>query len=317
MTLELDLITIGESLIELSADTKLADADTLTKYYGGDTLAVAVSALRMGSKVGYITKVGDDSFKDYLLESWQNEGLDISQTSVIKGYNGVYFVSRPKDDKKEFSYYRKRTAACSLNVNDIDKEYILHSKAIYSSGITQSLSINTREAVKEAFKIAKENNILTAYDPNYIDDIWPIEEAREALLEIIEYIDILFINLSKYDKEIITKSIDDTIKYFWEKGVKTVVIKSSKEQGYYLGQNGEIAFVEFYTTNNIKDTTCAGDAFNGAFIHEILNGAKALEAVKFAAVVAGLQSQNIGAIKSIPYKETVYHELKSKENYQD
>ena len=45
MSSDLDLITIGESLIELSADTKLADADTLTKYYGGDTLAVAVSAL--------------------------------------------------------------------------------------------------------------------------------------------------------------------------------------------------------------------------------------------------------------------------------
>ena len=310
MTSNLDLITIGESLIELSADTKLADADTLTKYYGGDTLAVAVSASRMGSNVGFITKVGDDYFKEYLLESWQNEGLDISKTSVAKGYNGVYFVSRPQNEQKEFSYYRKKTAACSLNINDIDKDYILHSKAVYSSGITQSLSINAKEVVKEVFKLAKENNILVAYDPNFMEDIWSVEEAQEALLEVIDFVDLLFLNTTKQGKELISKSINDAIKYFWEKGVKTVIIKSSKDQGYYLGCNGEVVFISFYVTNDLKDTTCAGDAFNGAVIHEILKGTPPVEAVKFASVVAGLQSQNIGAIKSIPYKETVYKVLK-------
>ncbi len=311
MTSELDLITIGESLIELSTDTKLAEADTLTKYYGGDTLATAVSACRMGSKVGYITKVGDDYFKDYLLESWQNEGLDISGTQVVKGYNGVYFVARPENETKQFSYYRKKTAACSLNVNDIDKDYILSSKAVYASGITQSLSINAKEVVKEIFKIAKENNIIVCYDPNFTEEIWSVEEAREALLEVIDYVDLLFINTTKQGKELITiESINGVIKYFWDKGVKTVVIKSSKEQGYYIGKDGEVVFVGFYVTNDLKDTTCAGDAFNGAFIHEILSGATPVEAAKFASVVAGLQSQNIGAIKSIPYKETVYKHLK-------
>ena len=310
MNTNLDLITIGESLIELSADTKLADADILTKYYGGDTLATAVAASRMGSKVGYITKVGNDYFKDYLLESWQNEGLDISQTSITTGYNGVYFVSRPENETKEFSYYRKKTAACSLNVNDINKDYILGSKAVYSSGVTQSLSINAKEVVKEIFKIAKENNILVAYDPNFMEDIWSVEEAKEALFEVIDYVDILFLNTTKQGKELITKSINDAIKYFWDKGVKTIIIKSSKEQGYYVGHNGEVVFINFYVTNDLKDTTCAGDTFNGAYIHEILQGATPIEAAKFAAVVAGLQSQNIGAIKSIPYKETVYKTIK-------
>lgn len=310
MNTNLDLITIGESLIELSADTKLADADYLAKYYGGDTLATAITALRMGSRVGYITKVGDDYFKDYLLESWQNEGLDISKVIVTKGYNGVYFVSRPDNAKKEFSYYRKKTAACTLNVNDIDKDYILKTKAVYSSGITQSLSLNTREVVKEIFKFAKENNILTAYDPNFMEDIWSVEEAHEALLEIIDYVDILFLNTTKEGKELITKTIDETIKYFWDKGVKTIIIKSSKEQGYYLGYNGEVVFVNFFVTNDLKDTTCAGDTFNGAYLHEILQGSTPIEAVKFASIVAGLQSQNVGAIKSIPYKETVYKVLK-------
>ena len=310
MNSDLDLITIGESLIELSADEKLADADIFSKYYGGDTLAVAVAAQRMGSKVGYITKVGDDYFKDYLLESWQNEGLDISRINVVSGYNGIYFVSRPENEQKEFSYYRKKTAACSLNVNDIDKGYILSSKAVYSSGITQSLSLNAREVVKEIFKIAKENNMLVAYDPNFMEEIWTAEEAQEALLEVIDYVDILFLDTTKNGKELITKSINETIKYFWDKGVNTVILKSTKEKGYYVGKNGEVVFINFYITNDIKDTTCAGDAFNGAYIHEILSGSSVVEATKIASVVAGLQSQKVGAIKSIPYKETVFRCIK-------
>ena len=33
---KLDIVAIGESLIELSSDTKLSCAECLYKYYGGD-----------------------------------------------------------------------------------------------------------------------------------------------------------------------------------------------------------------------------------------------------------------------------------------
>ena len=60
---KLDIIAIGECLIELSSNAKMSDAECLYKYYGGDTLAAAIAALRMGSKVGFISRVGNDAFK--------------------------------------------------------------------------------------------------------------------------------------------------------------------------------------------------------------------------------------------------------------
>ena len=51
---KLDIITLGEGLIEFSGDVSLSLAKSLDKYYGGDTLAAAVAARRLGSKVGYI-----------------------------------------------------------------------------------------------------------------------------------------------------------------------------------------------------------------------------------------------------------------------
>ena len=97
----LDIITVGEGLIELSSNKSLTYAQTLDKYYGGDTLCTAVAAQRLGSKVGYITRVGTDYFKEFLLDSWQLEGLDISQVKLVDGINGIYFVALPEDGEKE------------------------------------------------------------------------------------------------------------------------------------------------------------------------------------------------------------------------
>ena len=145
MSEKLDIIAIGESLIELSTNESLTTATTLDKYYGGDTLTTAISALRMGSKVGFITRVGMDCFKNYLLESWQDEGLDISQVKPVQGFNGLYMVSQGGDcTEKEFSVYRKKTAATNLSIDDISAEYIQNSSLVYATGATQSLSISAR-----------------------------------------------------------------------------------------------------------------------------------------------------------------------------
>ena len=306
MTDKLDIITIGESLIELSSDKSLAYSDTVDKYYGGDTLAAAIAALRLGSKVGYISRVGIDPFKDFLLDSWQAEGLDISQVKLVEGFNGLYFIARPEGEDKEFAYYRKKTAATNLSISDISEDYIKRASIVYASGITQSLSLSAKEAVKKAFKIAKENKIITAYDPNYSPKLWSKEDAKEGFEDIEENIDILFLNLRNDSQKLLEiSSIDKLIKYFWDKGISTIVVKSTSDSGYYTGYQGEVLFTPF-CESKIVDTTSAGDAFNGGFLHGIASGLTPFESVHIAAIVAGLQSQKIGAIKSIPFRKEVY-----------
>ncbi len=306
MSDKLDIVTIGESLIELSSDKSLEYAETLNKYYGGDTLCSAIAALRLGSKVGYITRVGNDHFKEYLLESWQVEGLDISQVKLVDGSNGIYFIATPQDSPKEYAFYRKKSAAQRLSTDDINPEYIKTASIVYSTGVTQALSLSAKEAVKKAFTTAKENNLITAYDPNYDHRLWDIEEAKEALDDVVDYLDILFLNL-KYDSEKVYEvdSPEKIIKYFWDKGVGTIVVKSINNKGYYVGFGGDIVFVEF-CCSEVVDSTGSGDAFNGAFMHGISSGMSAAEAARLGSIVAGLQCGGLGAIKSIPEKEQVY-----------
>lgn len=306
MDQKLDIITIGESLIELSTDQTISSAECLHKYYGGDALATAVAALRAGSNVGFITRVGNDSFKEFLLDSWQNEGLDISQVKLSNEPNGFYFIARPSIHEKEVVYYRKKIAPSRLSLEDISPEYIKNSKVIYASGVTQSLSISADEAVSHAFKIAKENGVTTAYDPNYFSQIVNQEDAREDFNHVIDNTDILFMS-AKHDTVNILEldSVENIIKKLWDMGVGIIVIKSSEKGGYYTGYNGNITFTEFYT-HDVVDTTCSGDVFNGAFLHAITHGFSPVEATKFASITAGLQAKEVGAIKPIPFKDQVY-----------
>ena len=303
---KLDIITIGESLIELSSDKSLAYAETLDKYYGGDTLCTAIAAQRLGSKSGYITRVGNDPFREYLMDSWQSEGLDISQVKLIDGFNGVYFIGHPEYEDKEFVYYRKKTAATKLSIDDISADYILSADVVYSTGVTQSLSLAAKEAVKKAFKVAYEHDMATAYDVNFDSRLWSVEDAKDAFEEIEPYIQILFLNLEHDVVKIFDiDSPDKCIKYFWDKGIKTVVVKSAKDKGYFVGFEGDIIFTKFYT-DEVVDSTGSGDAFNGAFLHGLNSGMTPFEAAKLASIDAGLQCHGMGAIKSTPYKEDVY-----------
>lgn len=306
MDKRLDIVAIGECLIELSSCMRLANTECLYKYYGGDALATAISALRLGSKTGFITKVGNDAFKEFLMDSWQAEGLDISQVKLANETNGFYFITRPEDSEKEIVYYRKKIAPSKLSIEDISEEYIAGARILYSSGTTMSLSISAEEAVLKAFEIAKKHNIMTAFDPNFSLLCTTKENARESFNKIISNVDILFMN-DKYDSTYILEleSAENIIKKLWDMGVSTVIIKSVMKGGYYTGYNSNIFFTDFYTKDTV-DTTCSGDAFNGGFMHALTHGCNHAEAVKLASIVAGLQAREIGAIKSIPYKDEVY-----------
>lgn len=310
---QFDLITIGESLVEFSTNQKLKDAECLHKYYGGDSLVVAVAAKRLKSNVGFITCIGDDPFKDFMISSWEKEGLDLKHVKVVNEKNGLYMVSRATGEEKEFMYYRKKIAPAKLSIEDIDEEYIKKAKIIYASGITQSLSINAREAVKKAFEIAKENGITTAYDPNYSSLIATKEDAKEYFEEIIPFTDILFMS-SKYDTKSIfdIESLENIVKYLTDSGIQTIIIKSSETKGYHLNYMGNSLFIPFYT-DHVVDTTSSGDAFNGAFLHAIANSYTPIEAANIASIDAGLQAQGIGAIKSVPYFDEVYKIYKEKD----
>ena len=301
---QVDIITIGECLLELSASETLSETYDFIKYFGGDALCSSVCASRLGSNVGFITKIGNDFFEKFLYKKLKDEKLDTLYVKTVNAINGVYFVGKDECFKNEVQFYRKKSAASYLSIDDINEDYFKEASVYYATGTTQALSVNAREAVSQGFLFAKKNSLICAYDPNFNRTLLSVADAKDAFDEIISDVDILFLNIDKDVKTIYNiESVDSVIKYFWDQGVQSVVIKSLVDSGYFIGYNNEILFVKFFAAT--KDAFGAGDAFNGAFLHAINKGFSYYEAGKFASIVAGLQAQKSGAIKSIPLKEEV------------
>ena len=308
---KIDIAIIGECLIELTSNGSLAESSTLNKYFGGDTVTTAVAVARMGGKASYITKVGNDGFSEFILSSLKKENIDTSLIKTNDEQNGMYIIANTQD-KKELLYYKRKTAATKLNIEDIPEDFIKQVKLLYSTGIVQSLSASSRELVRESFRIARENEVLTAYDPNFTSCFMSSEDTKDLLEEIVDYTDVIILSLKGDAVRLYgIDSIEQIIKHLWDRGVKTVVIKSHIDNGYYTGYNGNISFTEFYNTSKAIDVTASGDVFNGGFLYAITNGYQPHEATKFASVVSGLQTQNYGAIQSIPYLKTVMENIEA------
>ena len=306
----LDIVTIGEGLIELSSNTSIKHAQIFDKYYGGDSLCTAIAALRSGSEAGYITKLGNDNFCEYLLDAWDSEGLDISQIKLVQGQNGLYFVGK-KEGKSEFVFYRRKTAAMSLCIDDINFDYIKNAKCVYATGFVQSLSLSVREVVREIFKFAKENEICVAYDPNFSPKVSTQAEAREYFDEISNYVDIIFLN-TKADTQALfdTCSIDKVQKILSDKAICTSIIREHKK-GYHILSCGNYNYLE-YKKSTVIDSTGWEAAFNGCFLNYYLKGYQSLKCTQYANALCLLQIRDVGAIKSIPARvetEKLFNEI--------
>lgn len=306
----LDIITLGESLVEFSSLTSLKNTAAFDKYYGGDTLVTAVAALRSGSKVGYITKVGNDSFGEFMLDAWRSEGLDASQVRLSKGQNGVYFVGI-KDNMREYQYYRKKTAASTICIDDIDFDYIKKASLVYVTGFVQSLSLSANEVIQEVFKFARANNIITAYDPNCQKYNMDKEEAIENFNKISEFTDIILIESGDGKELFGIGSPTQIITRLSDLAIKTIVVKDLETGIHVYDSNDTINILPLDSKDveglddKITDATGVSNAFNGAFLSKILSGNSAHVAAKYANVLSLLQMQGVGAIKSIPQNEKV------------
>ena len=115
-----DLISIGECMIELFSEEPIEEADTFTRSLAGDSFNICVAAQRLDTSSGYITRLGDDPFAAYLLNTWNSLGIDTSQIKTVAGFNAVHFVALMPDGDREFVYYRGGSAPTTLEPGDLD-----------------------------------------------------------------------------------------------------------------------------------------------------------------------------------------------------
>lgn len=301
-----ELLAFGECMVELYADGPLGQANRFQRSYGGDTLNTLVAAARLGAATGYITKVGDDPFADYLLSSWQEEGIDTTHAQRVPGQNGLYFITLLEDADRDFTYYRTGSAASTFSSEDLPHDAIRRARIFHVSGISQAISPGCRAAVLAAARTASDAGVLVSYDPNFRARLWSQEDAREALEELLPYIDIAFPSAPEEAQALLGATEPESVaRYFHHGGVRYVGVKLGPDGCFISESNGSSTLVAPHMPERILDTTGAGDAFDGAFLYGLLRGLDANASAALAALVSGLSVAKRGAIPGLPTHQEV------------
>ena len=268
-----DIVSIGECFIEFfTYETLHAEAEW-ELVYSGDTFNVLAMANGLGTSCGYVTRVSDDPFGDYLLEEWRKRGIDTTHARQARAFNAVEFSSSVPAGEGSKVVYRKGAAASTMTPDDIDPAYISGAKILHVSGISQGISRSCRETVMKAVNIAHESGVLVSYDTNLRVNLWEsMAEARDAMDELLPSIDIITPSFPHEPAALIDRHTEpEVIDWFLERGVGTVALKCGAE-GAWVGTPREIVRIPGVAPRGLLHTSGAGDTFVGGLLHCIANG---------------------------------------------
>lgn len=302
-----EIVALGEPLVEFAAEQRgrLSTVRSFRRGWGGDTSNFAVAAARLGSSVGYITRLGDDEFGRSFLNLWRTEGVDASRVIIDpNGFTGVYFISLREDGGHDFTYYRAGSATTRLQPSDLDPAYFAGARVFHTSGISQGISESSRAAVESAIDLAKDRGALISYDVNFRPKLWAIPLARIAIEAAIARTDIVFLSTEDAGYLYGPTPAEGVVDRVLAGGPRLVVLKQGADGCLVASAEGERIPVPAWRVEAI-DTTGAGDAFSAGFVNAWLRGLPLERAGRFANAVGALTASGLGAVTPIPNQSEV------------
>ena len=303
----MDVVTFGETMVLFvpQSNGPLRFVSQFSKTIGGAESNVAIALARLGHKVSWLSRLGNDEFGLFIRNYIRGEGVDTSKVIIdSERPTAVFFKERRAFGDPKVYYYRKNSAASSLSPSDIKEEFIRKAKYLHITGITAALSESAREAVHSAITIAKENGVKIVFDPNIRLKLWNKEKAREELMKIAIRSDIVLPGLD--EGEILTgETVPEKIAAALLQGsCQTVVIKLGAK-GAYCATRSNSEYVPGYLVETIIDTAGAGDGFAAGFLSGQLRGLSLVDSVRLANRIGAFALSSEGDVEGYPNWEEI------------
>ena len=180
------------------------------------------------------------------------------------------------------------------------------------TGITPALGPNMVDACRDACKVAKAHGVRISCDLNYRGKLWSRQQAREAMTDLCQYVDVCISN-EEDAKDVFGIEAEATDIYAGEinrKGYKSVARQLADRFGYEkvaitlresrsASDNGWSAMLfdavgnEYHFSKkydlHIVDRVGGGDSFGGDLIYALLAGKGNQRAVEFAVAASALK----------------------------
>ncbi len=301
---KLDVVTYGEAMLLLVADKPglIESADLFHKRTAGAETNVAIGLARLGLKVGWASRLGDDSMGRYLRGRMMAEGIDCSRVfSDAQQKTGFMFKGMTTDGSDPpVEYHRKGSAASHMGVQDIDKEWLLSAGHLHATGVFAAISPSTLLASHQTMALMRDAGRSVSFDPNLRPSLWSSTEVmRQSINELAARADWVLPGLEE-GRLLTGESTPENIARFYRRlGAKLVVVKLGAQGAYFDGEGG-CGRVSAFPVARVVDTVGAGDGFAAGLISALLEGRSVLQALQRAVWVGACAVQVLGDSEGLP-----------------
>lgn len=258
---------------------------------GGKAANQAVSASRAGAKVTIITRIGKDRVGEKIIDNLEYNEVITSNVELIEGLENdcakIYIDHITKDNE----IIRTTNASDSFTPQMVEryKDVLLASKIILAQ-----LKI-PKSVTEKLINFCYENDKILILTPCRAHKLNINEANNKDLLDKITYITC---NEKECKKLFNTNSIEECVTMYPN---KLIVTLGSEGVMYHDGEN--IIKLPSITVTGIKDTTGAGDTFNGHLAYGILCKLPLDEAIERAQYAAAMKITSATAQQGMPFRQ--------------
>jgi sugar/nucleoside kinase (ribokinase family) len=233
---------------------------------GGSAANSIIALAQMGAKTHFDCRVSSDMTGQVFARDLHDSGVHsiLDSKPLPTGVTGKCLVFVTPDADRTMNTFLGVSA--ELDSDDIDKEAIKHSQAIYIEGYLASAD-NTRDAAIEARRIAETRKIMTSLtlsDPNMV------KFFRDSIQAMIgDGVDLLFANEDEALELAGSDNLADAVQLFKTKAGKFAITRGAR--GALLFDGVREIEIEARPVKAI-DTLGAGDMFAGAMLYGLSQG---------------------------------------------
>jgi 2-dehydro-3-deoxygluconokinase len=307
----IELVTLGETMAAFTPASSgpLRYVSDYHMRIAGAESNLAIGIQKLGHSAGWISKLGDDEFGHFILNSIRAEGVDTSQVIFDSRHrSGIMFKETNFNSETKVSYYRDNSAASCISASELDSSYVADAQILHLTGITPVLSSSCLEAVIKSIDIAKQNNRLVSFDPNIRLKLWNGTDYSDIITEILFRSDIISCGVGEADLLFQTRDVNEIFKMIFGKGEAKFVAIKDGANGAWVGTKDVVYNIPPTKWNRV-DAVGAGDAFNAGFITGILEGLPIETCGKMGNIMGGLAIQTFGDIEALPTREELNNYL--------
>lgn len=288
----IDLYYKGKSFTKNNGRFQLAiggkyHADYFHEDIGGGGCNVAVGVAKHGLKTAVFARIGNNNFKQTILEKLKQKNVSSEFCQFEENYNIISSILLTESGERTIISYD--------TPGHVVRKFFLHeelkkAKNIYISSLT---NVSLEDKI-EIITYLKGDQTLTFVNLSVTD----CKREPEALYRIFDSLDVLIINAHEYCEiikqpyeKINFKNLELTLPYLKDR----ILIVTDAEKGSYGYYKKEKYFQEAVKPEKIIDSTGGGDAYTAGFISEYIKTKDIKSSMESGAKYAAEKLTRIGA----------------------